>query len=394
MRICMLTSIFPRSKGDVRGIFIYNNAVALAEAGLEVHVVAPSTEGAADYEILNGVEVHRFRYWFPKKNQKVAYGDGIPGNLKKSILAKIQLPFFLISYLLKSLQVARHCDVIHAQWIQSAYPGLLARSMFGIPVVLSIRGTDIRMLKPGSFLTKMTKAILDRTDMIISLAQEETKLTKALGDYEITEMHNPLDRNAFNSKIPTDLLQKEFGLKNESIITFIGRLSPEKDPLTFIESIPEVVAHIKNVRFFVVGYGSLIEAVKKRVREQNLEKFVIITGLRNDTQLFHALSDIYVSTPTETNLWSNALIEAMASGCACIITDAGETSTCLKHMQEVILVPPRSRKQLSEAMILLLKNRDQIQKLSLNAMKYIENNKFYKEDVVSQLKQIYHDVTM
>ena len=130
----MLTSIFPKYEGDTNGIFIYNNAAALSEAGVEVYVVTPSAEDTKEFEIINGINIYRYRYWFTKKHQRVAYGLGIHENLNKCMLAKIQLPFFLISYLWRGLIVARRCNIIHAQWIQSAYPGLLAKRLFKIPV--------------------------------------------------------------------------------------------------------------------------------------------------------------------------------------------------------------------------------------------------------------------
>ena len=227
LKICILTSTFPRFKDDNYGIFIYNNAIALAEAGMEVHIITPSTKGSKSFEILNDVNVNRFRYWYPEKYQKVAYGYSIPQNLRMSSLAKIQLPFFLISFLWKSLLITRKCDVIHAQWIPSAFPGLIARKFFGIPVALSIRGTDIRFFAKGIFMRKITKYILDNVNQIISLAPGESMLARKLGNYNIIEMHNPLDGERYNPNIPIEKFKKEFQLNNDLIVSFIARFYPQ-----------------------------------------------------------------------------------------------------------------------------------------------------------------------
>ena len=386
----MLTSIFPKYEGDTNGIFVYNNAVALSEAGVEVHVVAPSAEDTKEFEIINGIFIYRYRYWFTKKHQRVAYGLGIHENLHKSMLAKIQLPLFLISYLWKGLIVAKKCNIIHAQWIQSAYPGLLAKLFYKIPVMISVRGSDIRFFAKGPVMRRVTKFILDKGDKIFSQGPGETKLIQELGNYNIISIHNPLEREMFNPDIPTEKLIKEFNLMDELIVSFIARLE-EKDVdfFTYIEAIPSVIKRITNVRFFIIGDGPLKTDVENMIEEKNLNEFVIITGNRNDVNAFHAATDIFVNLRKFENLWNNTLIEALASGCACIVSDVGEISNHLNHLENIFLVPPNNPEKLADAMLLLLKNKNLRRTLGKNARSYIAQNQFYKNEVVEKLMTIY-----
>ncbi len=392
LKICILTSTFPRFNDDNFGIFIYRNAAALAEAGTEVHVITPSAKDAQTFEIMDGIRVYRFRYWIPPKFQKVAYRDSILQNLRTNRLAKIQLPFFLISFLCKSLIVARKCDIIHAQWIPTAFPGLFTKLLYHIPVAVSIRGTDIRVLARGILMRKVTKFILDRVDQVISLAPGESILARELGDYEIIETHNPLDGNKFNPDIPFANLKKEFNLHDELIVSFIGRLFPETDPLTFVEAIPSVIKQFSNVKFFIVGFGILKDEVEKKIIELNIGEFVILTGNRQDTNVFHAATDIYVNPRVYENLWNNSMIEAMASGCACIVTTAGEVTNYLTHMKNVYMIPPQNPEKLAEALILLLNDKNIRDSLIQNARAYIKENPFYKQEVVNHLLSIYRNM--
>ena len=112
MKICMLTSIFPRFKGDHcgAGTTIYEMAKKLSsQHGLDMSVVAPNYYRIPKYEVMEGVKVYRFSYFFPRKLQKLAYDAGIPTNLRKFKLAKIQLPLVCPEFLFSSVLAGKKC---------------------------------------------------------------------------------------------------------------------------------------------------------------------------------------------------------------------------------------------------------------------------------------------
>ena len=47
-------------------------------------MLAPSAPGAASTEEWSGVRVRRFPYFWPRRLQRLAYGDGIDTNLRRS----------------------------------------------------------------------------------------------------------------------------------------------------------------------------------------------------------------------------------------------------------------------------------------------------------------------
>ena len=79
--ILVLTSTFPRWKGDVEPPFVHELARRLTDS-FDVHVLAPHAPGSKCHEILDGVHVHRFRYG-PAILERLAYQGGILANLKK-----------------------------------------------------------------------------------------------------------------------------------------------------------------------------------------------------------------------------------------------------------------------------------------------------------------------
>ena len=61
VRVCVLTTGFPRFPGDLFGSFVLQLTAQLARRGLDMTVVAPHDSGVARREQVEGAAVRRFR---------------------------------------------------------------------------------------------------------------------------------------------------------------------------------------------------------------------------------------------------------------------------------------------------------------------------------------------
>ena len=139
MNILVLTSSFPRFKGDVWGPWILDYCQELSKQGDNVHVLVPLTVNTKKFSKFNSVSVHRFPYWIPNR-QILAQPPGIMVNLKKYKNAKFQIIpylFFNLYYginLIKKYQI----DIIFCQWvIPSGFVGLLLKKITKKPIIVS-----------------------------------------------------------------------------------------------------------------------------------------------------------------------------------------------------------------------------------------------------------------
>ena len=83
MKICMLTTSFPKYEGDIAGKFIFELAKELSKNNT-ISIVAPMDSNSSKYELMGNIKVHRFSYMLPKRWQKIAYREGIIPNLKNN----------------------------------------------------------------------------------------------------------------------------------------------------------------------------------------------------------------------------------------------------------------------------------------------------------------------
>ncbi len=107
MKICILATSYPRTKDDYWVPFTHSWARELAKKE-DVMVVASAGPNTKEFEIRDNVKIYRFNYFYPRRLQALTYTGGMGESFKKSILAKLQAPFFIISFMLKSLKMAKN----------------------------------------------------------------------------------------------------------------------------------------------------------------------------------------------------------------------------------------------------------------------------------------------
>src|SRR5437763_11880459 len=173
MRVLFVTTTYPLKPGDSIPSFVADLAEALVrDHGVSGRVIAPHHAGAAKRETINGVEIERFQYALDPRKQCIAYGGGIPDNLKNLPRAKWQLPGFFAGMAAAVWRNAGWADVIHAHWVEPAFLAM-ATNWARRPLVVSIHS-----LKPRA--SRLTRFILSRADRVLfnsryTLAQARKK---------------------------------------------------------------------------------------------------------------------------------------------------------------------------------------------------------------------------
>ena len=163
MKVCFITTSFIRSPKDHYARFVYEQAksLRLADRSIEVLVIAPHAPGLATHEVIDGLEVHRKRYFWPSGLQRLAYQhEGLFETLRCSPVAAVQLPFLLLALLVELGKASKDAQIIHAQWIPTAAIALLVGRLRRIPVVVSVRGADLNTVRKSRVGRELTCAVL------------------------------------------------------------------------------------------------------------------------------------------------------------------------------------------------------------------------------------------
>ncbi len=141
----------------------------------------------------------------------------------------------------------------------------------------------------------------------------------------------------------------------EPWVIFAGRLIEEKNPLLFVEAAALIRRSVPEARFFLCGDGPLVSEVEAAVMRLGLHG-AMVRGFHADIAPVMAQGAVFVSLQRQDNYPSQSLLEAMASGLACVATDVGLTWRLVDETTGVRVKPEAA--SVAEAVVTLLRDSD------------------------------------
>ena len=209
---------------------------------------------------------------------------------------------------------------------------------------------------------------------------------------QITTIHNAV--KSFDDRVLEDELIKKLHLQGCFVIGNVGRLSKQKGMEYYIYAIPNVMKKHRNARFVLIGSGEEELKLKKIVKTLGVEEYVFFMGYRDDVQNIISQLDLVVLS----SLWEGLPlipIEAYSVGKTVVATNIDGTIEIVNDMINGILVPVKDSNVLSNAICLLINNKELREKLERNAYKtFLDRFSFakYTEKIVSYYSRLLQDV--
>lgn len=387
MKIGILSTTFPRFKEDWWFPSIMSLSRELAKNN-EVIVVSSSGPGVESFSEFFGFKVYRFKYFF-NKYQRLTYTGGMHGAVQKSFLAKLQIPFFLFSFVWKAIRVCKDCDVLHASFTPAGFAAVIVKKLYHKPVVCSILGADMRH-GPKFF----NRWVLKNCDVIIVPTPGLIQDVKALGfSRNLLDIKHCMDFEKYSLPVDSDAVKREFNIKpDELLVCFVGRLEHFKDPFTFVRAVSLVLPKRKDVRFMLVGDGSLKEQVYSLINELGLKDSIILTGPRYDLHRIFSITDLLVIISPEENDFGVALLEAITKGVPFLISDAGKTREVFTHKENAYLVPPKNPELAARGILELLEDLNLRNHISISAKKLMIDKGFTRDQIIDRSERLYREL--
>jgi glycosyltransferase involved in cell wall biosynthesis len=199
--------------------------------------------------------------------------------------------------------------------------------------------------------------------------------------------------------------KKEKGLDNRVIMCGINLISPSKGIEYGIKSLPEIVKHIPNFLYLVVGATHPVILAKHQGRDEYREQLQSLSEELNVSQnvrfvneyvslddlvKFVAVSDFYLTPYIDPQqVTSGALSYAIGAGKVCISTPYLYAREMLSK-DHGILVPFRNHQAIAEAVVNLVKNPKEKKFIEQNALATGKSMNW--EHVAEQYLQLFRSV--
>lgn len=321
-------------------------------------------------------DVHFITSW------KVNDEYGLNSNIKRiNLFPKKPSDISKLKKNLKSILMIRQyikkndIDVIISFCTENNLRMMLATLGLKCKKIISIRNNPIYEF-PNKFIRLVNYLLFMTIDYIVFQTKDAQSFFPDLIQKKGVIIYNPIDNVFFNNT----------NLKRRKKIVSIGRFAPQKNNIMLIEAFKKIS---NKVDYTVELYGEGInkELLKMKINEYGLEHQIKIFSKTNNVKEVYDSSTIYVLTSDFEGM-PNSLMEAMASGLACISTDCpcGGPKTLINNNENGILIGIRNIDDLAEALLKVIYDDEFKNKLMKNAK--ISSYKFKIENIISEWEKI------
>lgn len=354
--LLVLTSTLPRWSGDPEPRFVLDLAKSLRE-DYHVTILAPQAPGAAAREVMDGVEVRRFRYAPLRMLEQLAAPGAIMSNLRARSSLAVLIPGFFIGQLVALVRLLRRgrYDVVHCHWMIPQGLTVLACSKFmrTPPLLLTCHGTDVYALN-STWIRILKRAILRRADAITVVSRQMAKfLSESFGAHVLDnceQISMGVDLSLFRRserQPPID----------EYRVLYAGRLSEGKGVRFLLRAFADPRLADPRITLRIAGAGPLRARLEAETAELGLAGRVRFLGALPHEDLAREMAMASIFCLPSISDASGAreglptvLLEAAASGLPIIASDVGGSSDFIRAGETGWLVEPGSEDALAEAL--------------------------------------------
>jgi glycosyltransferase involved in cell wall biosynthesis len=318
-RVLMLSTSYPLYEGSVSGVFVMRLKRSLVKSN-SVKVVT-ADDNVDTPSAIKDVGVVRFKY-APKKWQTLAHlPGGIPAQLKIRKYLVLLVPFFLLSYVFKIINISKKYDVIHANWAVSGAVASLVKMFRTMPLITTLRGEDVKR-NAGFSNSFFLKTALRHSDAVVLVSDDMKALLQEIYpefESKYSVINNGVDELFLDGNFSANLL-----LNSEPFFkfSFVGSLVKRKNVIFILKAL--VMLKTENIPFemTVVGDGNERAKLESYAKESGLGNQVRFVGEVSCIEVAEVLKThpIYISASLHEGR-PNSVVEAMASGCCCILSD-------------------------------------------------------------------------
>jgi len=232
--------------------------------------------------------------------------------------------------------------------------------------------------KPRRIARRLLYRLTTRKVSGFIAVSEEVRLSilNQLGaiDAKVFTISNGVDVTRFEQAGNKQALCQELGLEQGAHLAIVvGRLHEQKGHRHLIEAVPTIIDRFPQTRFLFIGEGELKASLEEQVKKLGLEQQIIFAGIRQDVPEVLAAVDLFVLP----SLWeglSIALLEAMAAAKPIVATAVSGTNQVMISEKTGLLVPPNSSQALAEAILRILANPAQAQRMGRAARRHVIEN--------------------
>ena len=261
----------------------------------------------------------------------------------KVILIPPYQKFFKYHKELKKVLKEGHYKIVHSHINTLSVFSLYAAKCAGVPVRIAhshstTNKKEIKKIIIKQILRPFSKVFATHYMCCSELAGRWLFGNKAYDEGKVFLLNNAIeiDKFEYNEEV-RKLKRKELNISDDTlVIGHVGRFVEQKNHKFLIDIFNELHKKEKNSILLLIGHGPLMNEVKEKVKNLELEDCVKFLGQRNDTNELYQAMDIFCLPSLYEGL-PVVGIEAQASGLLCFFSNTMTKET--KVINSTIFLP-------------------------------------------------------
>jgi glycosyltransferase involved in cell wall biosynthesis len=276
-------------------------------------------------------------------------------------------------------------DIMHLTsfWCYPGIPAGKAARKFGIPYIVSTRGTLVPYcLKQGMLKKKIYMSLFDRKNLegasaihyTTELERESTHMYNGLVNPSFI-IPNPVPLNEFSNMPNRNAARNHFSIPQDSyVISYVGRLHSRKALDVLVHSFMKILPHLSNNCYLLIAGpdDGNERRLKQLVMKNGLNGKVRFLGFVDPKQRGFVLkaSDLfwYATHPGEN--FGHSAVEAMAAGVPVILTEhVGISREVIEDKAGIIV--SHNPEEIAGRILELIHRKDRWRQMSENAKRCV-----------------------
>jgi len=233
----------------------------------------------------------------------------------------------------EALAAGASYDVVHGHdWLVAGAAAALAERL-GLPYVTTIHATEHGRHQgwvqkpPQSEIHALERRMAQRADAVIVCSYYMRGHVADIFDIDerrVAVIPNGVDPSELRPGGDLRALRESFAAPHQKLVLLVGRLVYEKGFQLALDALPGVIDRVGDVRFLVAGSGTHEHELRGQAERLGLDAHGTFLGWIGDDVLhsLYRICDLCV-VPSIYEPFGLVALEAMASGCPCIVADTG-----------------------------------------------------------------------
>jgi len=273
-----------------------------------------------------------------------------------------------------------HIDIIHSFGSIADLSGVVAAKVTGVRLV---NGSIRNARRSLTMRDRLSKFSMGFADQIVANSKAGIVAYGVSGNKNVRVIYNGVNFERFVKIQPVKHCRP--------YICMVGNFTRKKDQKALVNAFPMILTLFPQYNLLFVGKGKTEQEIRRLARKLEIHEKVLIVNNCDAPEPYIKGADICVLLSTDGEGLSNVIIEYCALSRPVIASNLGGNKEIVSHCESGILIESHSRKEVSNAIIDLLANKEKAAKFGSVGRK-IAVSTFSLERMIAEYSSLYSEL--